>query len=202
MPSGSKTRERVQKFGELLKAPFHRNRSRSSSPSPGSAPVPAFSNALANTPDTTVHSNVISGSLIRGSASSTGGGVASSSTLVHPAHATGVQPPGPQSPTISVPVKNEAFQKAIQKYIDNLPDDDKDAFQSATDVMKKLGELQQDNSRISSSHTTRVQKVQKVLQCVQQFLGSIAICIQHSPEISSLVVGGLHCILTVSTYPH
>ena len=97
-------------------------------------------------------------------------------------------------------VQNEAFQKATQEYIDHLSDDDKVAFQSATDIMEKLGELQQGRFRISSSHTTRVQKVQKVLQCVKQFLGSIAICIQHHPEISSLVVGGLNCILTVGTF--
>ena len=30
-------------------------------------------------------------------------------------------------------------------------------------------------------------------------MGSVAICIQHSPEISSLVIGGVNCILTVRT---
>ena len=105
----------------------------------------------------------------------------------------------PQPPAIAVPLKNEAFQKAIQECLDNMSDDDKEAFRSATDVIEKLGELQQGKSRISSSHTTRTQKVQKVLQCVRQFLGSVAICIQHHPEVSALVVGGLNCILTVSS---
>ena len=80
----------------------------------------------------------------------------------------------------------------------NLSDDDKVAFHSATDVMEKLGELQQETPGTLSPRTT--QKVQKVLQCMKQFMGSIGIFIQHSPEISSLVVGGLNCILTVSTY--
>lgn len=96
-------------------------------------------------------------------------------------------------------MKNEAFQQAIQAYIDNLSSDDKIAFQSATDVMQRLGELQQGKSYISSSYASHMQKAQKVLQCVKQFLGSITICIQHHPEISSLVVGGLNCILTVGT---
>ena len=86
---------------------------------------------------------------------------------------------------------------AIHKYIDNLSDDDKVAFQSAADVMEMLGELPQGKSRISSA---QMQKVQKVLQCVKQFSGSVIICIQHSPQISSLVMGGLNCILTVSAY--
>ena len=189
MSSGQK-RERVREF---LKAPFHRNRSRSLSPSPSTA-GPTFNNTPANSPDTTLPSNIISGP---GTHTKQG---SSSITLAGLSNATGVQSPTPQSPTISAPVKNQAFQTAIQEYLDNLSDDDKVAFQSATDVMQMLGGLQQGKSRISSSHTTRVQKVQKVLQCVKQFLGSIAICIQHSPEISSLVVGGLNCILTVSTY--
>ena len=53
--------------------------------------------------------------------------------------------------------------------------------------------------RISSSHTTLTQKVQKVLQCMKQFLGSVATS-QYHPEVPSLVVGGLNCILTVSFY--
>ena len=104
-----------------------------------------------------------------------------------------------------MPVKNEAFLQAIQEYINNLSNDDKVAFQSATDVMEKLEELQKGKSRTSNSHHThmqKVQKVQKVLQSVKQFLVSISICIQHNPEVSSLVVGGLHCILMVSIYWH
>lgn len=174
----SKTRERVQKFGELLKTPFRHNRSKSLSASPISILRPA-------SPDTAILSNVIAGS--------------SASTLAGLVHATEDQSLDPQPPTSSVLVKNEAFQKAIQEYIDNLSDDDKVAFQSATDVMEKLGDLQQSNSRNSSSHSTCTRKVQKVLQCMKQFLGSTAICIQHHPEITSLVVGGLNCILTVST---
>ena len=149
--------ERVRKFGESLKAPFHRNHSRSPSGSPTPTPSTACTSTPAKTPDTTL-------------------------------------------PAIAVPLKDEVFQKVVQEYLDNLPKDDKKAFRSATDVIEKLGELQQGKSRISSSHTARTQKVQKVLECVKQFLGSVAICIRHHPEVSSLVVGGLNCILTVSFY--
>ena len=179
--SSGKKRERVLEF---LKAPFRHHRSRSPGPSPASASIPSL--ALSKTPNTTLLSNVISES-----SSSADNGISS------PADATEDQSPNPQSLAICIPVKNEAFQKAIQEYIDNLSDDDKEAFQSATDVMEKIGELQHDKSRTPSSNTTRLQKVQKVLQCVRLFLGSIATCIQQIPEISSLVVGGLNCILTV-----
>lgn len=175
MSSGN-TRKRVQ---ELLNAPFRPKKSRRSSPSPPSASRLASSNTPANTLDTC---NLGSASLTRASASS-------AHTLAGSAYV---------SPTIPVPMKNEAFQMAIHKYIDNLSDDDKVAFQSAADVMEMLGELPQGKSRISSS---QMQKVQKVLRCVKQFSGSVIICIQHSPQISSLVMGGLNCILAVSSYP-
>ena len=96
--------------------------------------------------------------------------------------------------------KDEALQKAIQ-YVEKLSDDDKTAFQSAPDIIEHLQEMRcNGKSLISGSLTTRVEKV---LQCVKSFMGSLPIFIQHSPEISSLVVGGINCILMVgrsSTY--
>lgn len=174
---------------KLLELPFGRKKPRHLGPGPTSA-------SSNNTPCTTISSNVQSGSLTIASGS-TSNLIANSSG---PAHATRSQPPNPEPPAIPVPVKNEAFQKAVQEYIDTLSDDDKAAFQSDTDVMKKLEELQQSKSRLFISHPTLMQRVHKVLQCMKQFMGSIAICIQHQPQISSLVVGGLHCILTVSTF--
>ena len=93
-----------------------------------------------------------------------------------------------------MPAKRDgAFQKAIQTYIQELSDDDREAFLSASDVMECL-EDSEGKSLISASLWTRVEKV---LQCVKHFMGSLGIFIQHSPEISSLVVGGVNCILTV-----
>ena len=180
MSSGN-TKKRVL---VLLEAPFRPKRSKSSGPSATSVPA---SNTPTNNPDTTVLSNVISGSRIRASASP--------SNVAGPAEN---HSPNPQPPGIFVPMKNEGFKKAILQYIDTLSNEDREAFRSASDVMEKLGELRQRNFRTSSSLNTRKQRVQKVLQCVRRFLDSIKISIQHSPEISSLVVGGLHCILTVS----
>lgn len=192
MSSGKKN-DGVREIWGFLKDPFHRNRSRSPSltPSPSPSPSPTARPALSNTstpvPDTTSPTNVISGS-----GTVTDNGI----TSTWPTDARD-QSQNPQSPTISMPVRNEAFQKAIQEYINNLSDDDKVAFHSATDVMEKIEEMQKSKSRITP---TQVQKMKKALQCVKQFLGSVIICIQHSPEISTLVVGGLNCILTVSTY--
>lgn len=189
--SSRKTRGRgVQQLGELLKVPFRRNKSRSPSPGPASTPKPGFSDTPASTPDTALNTSVICGS-----SASLDKGIA---TPARPPHVFGGQSPNTQSPAIPTP-KNTAFQQAIEKYLDKLSPDDKLAFQSATDVQEKLAVLQQDKPQTSSSHASRAEKVQKVLKCVKKFLVSVGICIQQSPEISSLVVGGLNCILTVSS---
>ena len=93
---------------------------------------------------------------------------------------------------------DETFQKAVQEYVKKrLLDDDKTAFLSAPDVIERLQEMGcNGKSLISRSLTTRVENV---LQCVKGFMGSLGIFIQHNPEISALVVGGVNCILTVGT---
>ena len=115
-----------------------------------------------------------------------------------PVHAAGTHSMSTQLPAPPMLVKkDEALEKAIQKYVAELSDDDKKAFMSAPDVIERLQEMEcNGKSIISSSLMTRVEKV---LQCVRHFMLSLGIFIQHSPEISSLVVGGVNCILTVST---
>ena len=96
-----------------------------------------------------------------------------------------------------VPVKDEVLQMTIHQYIAKLSPDDKEAFQSAPDIIEHLRKMQQESkSPISSSLTARVEKV---LQCIKYFMSSLSIFIQHHPEVCSLVVGGVNCILTVST---
>lgn len=102
-------------------------------------------------------------------------------------------PPAPVPPT-----QSKAFERAVAEVLKkhvNLSDDDRAAFQSASDVdmVGILRESQHGASCISDS----LPRVHKVLECVNRFMGPLAIFIQHSPEISSLVVGGLHCILMV-----
>ena len=78
-----------------------------------------------------------------------------------------------------------------------LSEDDKTAFQSATDIMQKMQTMDVENAQSSVSRTFGP-RVQKTLNLINVFLKSVEICIQHSPKISSLVVGGFHCALSVS----
>ena len=116
-----------------------------------------------------------------------------------PTHSAGtMHSPGPIHATSPVPVKkDEAFQKAIQKYVVELSDGDKKAFLSAPNVIEHLQEMQRNGKPLISSSLTG--RVEKVLQCVKHFMSSLVIFIQQSPETSSLVVGGVNCILTVDT---
>ena len=110
-----------------------------------------------------------------------------------PTHAAGVNFGNLQLPTLPVP----AMQKAIQEYIGKLSDDDKAAFQSAQNIMERLQEIQSNGKPLVSS--SLASRVEKVLQCVKTFMSSLAIFIQQSPQISSLVVGGVNFVLTVGT---
>ena len=109
--------------------------------------------------------------------------------------ASGAQPVSRQSPAPTK--KDEVLQKTIQKYINTLSDDDKAAFRTAEDIIEHLQKIQSNGKKLVTSSLTS--RVEKVLQCVKTFMGSLSIFIQQSPEISSLVVGGINCILTVCT---
>ena len=118
----------------------------------------------------------------------------SSNASAGPVPVTGVQSVSLQ---LSVPpVLDETLQKVIQEYITKLSDDDKVAFQSAPNIIEHLQEMQHNSKSVISSSLRA--RVEKVLQCVQNFMGSLSVFIQHHPEISSLVVGGVNCILMVS----
>ena len=217
-----KKSEKVQKLGDFLRAPFHYHKSRSSSPIPTSNLRPAFNGSSCtlvgtaytdrdgsqNPKSLTVSEPVedegfLGAPFYRGNSGSLNptstprpASSNSSSTLVCPIYPTRDQDPNPQLLTVSSPVNNVAFQKAIRDYVESLSDDDQVAFQSATDVMEKIQMLHYGSSCQSSS---RIQKVKRVLECMKLFLKPIAIYSQKAPDISSFVVGGFNCILTVST---
>lgn len=94
-----------------------------------------------------------------------------------------------------VPVYS-AFEQALQKCVADLSEDDKAAFKSAEDVMRKIQLLNKVGSklRLESGLSDRVQKV---LDFVRQFTNLIQTFVRYSPEISSLAVGGVNCVLSV-----
>ena len=107
-------------------------------------------------------------------------------------------PPGQASPSLSADpsiASTSAFIKTMQDYVDNLSHDDKEAFRSAPDIIGKLWELQRSQPHITGPLTNRVQKV---VQCMKNFMMSIISVVQPRSEICSLVVDGANSVLTVS----
>lgn len=103
-------------------------------------------------------------------------------------HALDLQPP-----------RFPEFEKAIRAYIDDsLSDDIKKDFESASDILEGLQKILESGRETSISSSTSV-RVRKVLQCLRHFMESVAISTGHSPEISSFIIGGVNCILTVRT---
>ena len=88
------------------------------------------------------------------------------------------------------------MQKAIQKYVNTLSNEDKEAFRSAPDIIEHLQKLQCNRNNLIPRYL--MSRVEKVLQCIKTFMGSLSFFSQQSPEMS-LVVGGVNCILTVGT---
>ena len=108
-----------------------------------------------------------------------------------PMHAGGTHSVNLKWPTTSK--REKGFQQAIQECLQKLPEDDKAAFQSAPNIIDRLHEMQRSGKPLVSSSLTS--RVEKVLQCVENFMNSLGILTQDS----LLVVGGVNCVFTVCT---
>ena len=104
-----------------------------------------------------------------------------------------------RTPLIS---RNAAFADALQQHVLKLSPVESAAFrashQSLTpeSILVKVKAYDQAHNRGSASRKC-AEKVDKSLRILNQFLASIAIAIQSNPDLSSLIVGGLRCIVDV-----
>lgn len=104
-----------------------------------------------------------------------------------------------RTPLIS---RNAAFADALQQHLLKLSPVESATFrashQSLTpeSILVKVKAYDQAHSRGSASRKC-AEKVDKSLRILYQFLASIAIAIQSSPDVSSLIVGGLRFIVDV-----
>lgn len=63
--------------------------------------------------------------------------------------------------------------------------------------MGRMKEIDEKNAKKSLSRTFGA-RIEKLLQLMNSFMNSVVICIQSNPEVSSLIVGGINCALSVS----
>ena len=101
-------------------------------------------------------------------------------------------------------VQDDTWLKALELHISKFPPEDVcQLFRSYGTNSASPGALIDCVAQLDEKHAQKsrarklADRTQKILQAIDQFMGATSICIQHSPEISSLVVGGLRCILDV-----
>lgn len=44
-------------------------------------------------------------------------------------------------------------------------------------------------------------RIERILHVVKAFVAVVGPCVQYSPQITSIVIGGLNCVLSVSASP-
>lgn len=103
--------------------------------------------------------------------------------------------PDPQAPD---PV-DDIFREALESHKLSLSPQQRQAFLGASavglvDIVKELDKQHSEESRTRRS----AMRAQGFLQVADGYLNVLAIVIQHSPEYSSLVVGGLKYFVDVS----
>lgn len=105
-------------------------------------------------------------------------------------------------PALTAPGHNKAFAEALEKYLTELPPDEKQCFLDAHQSIEPDGLLQQlrsfDEADKQSVGRKLAGSAEKFLRVLDQLLRGVAIGIQANPEISSLVVGGARLILDMA----
>lgn len=97
---------------------------------------------------------------------------------------------------------NSALTKAIKKHLDELPEKEKDTFRDASahlttgNLLAKLENYDRDHAA-QSGFRARAGDIARFLSLLDRFMGGIAIGIQASPDISSLVVGGVRVVIDI-----
>lgn len=101
------------------------------------------------------------------------------------------------------PPRNVAFAQALQEHINGLKKDEKADFQHASrginekNILHDLQGLDDDHMQ-SSLLRRHSESLTKFLGLLSRFLGGVGIAIQQSPDVSSLVVGGVRLLVDLA----
>lgn len=93
--------------------------------------------------------------------------------------------------------------KALQHTVDKLPTAEKTAFTEAFETIDERSLLTRVRShdaahKDQSSYRHHAERLSKFLGLLDRFMGGVATGIQHSPEISSLVVGSVRLVIDLA----
>jgi hypothetical protein len=98
---------------------------------------------------------------------------------------------------------NGALRLAIQRHLDKITDAEKEAFREASKSIDEENLLSKaracdDAHKQRSSFRPQAERLAKLLNLLDRFMGGIAIGIQAHPEISSLVVGAVRIVIDLA----
>ena len=106
-----------------------------------------------------------------------------------------------QAPTTAP--RNRALALAIQRQLDKIPDNEKEAFRVAAKTMDENNLLAvarslDEQHQYSSTFRPQAERIAKFLEFLNRFMRGVAIGIQSNPEISSIVVGAVGVVLDIA----
>lgn len=88
-----------------------------------------------------------------------------------------------------------ALAGAIDKCVGKLSQEDKAAFQSPGDIMRKLQGMDEANSGNTSARTLRT-RIGATLKLIKRLITSVGPYVQYTPHLS-IAIGGFNYILLV-----
>lgn len=116
-------------------------------------------------------------------------------------------PPCPPASSTDLSVattsRGSVLEKALAKTLEKLPQAEKAAFAQASKTIDERTLLSRVNAydaahRDNSSFRPHAERLSKFLGLLDRFMGGVAIGIQASPEISSLVVGSVRVVIDLA----
>jgi hypothetical protein len=99
---------------------------------------------------------------------------------------------------------SSAFEIAIKKHIDKLPESEKDVFfRAASHPINEhdlLAQIQQYDAQHAhhSSLRPQTERLSRVLGILDRFMGGVVIAIQANPDLSSIIVGGIRVVIDLA----
>ena len=106
-----------------------------------------------------------------------------------------------QAPTTAP--RNRALALAIQRQLDKIPDNEKEAFRVGAKTIDEnnllaIARSLDEQHQHSSPFRPQAERIAKFLEFFNRFMRGVAIGIQSNPEISSIVVGAVRVVLDIA----
>jgi hypothetical protein len=99
--------------------------------------------------------------------------------------------------------RNPALELAVQRYIDELPESEKESFRtvsesfSENEMLGKIREYDACHAR-NSSFRPRADRLLRFFGVLSRFMSGVAIGIQANPDISAIIIGAICVVINIA----